>query len=57
MPISQGKKRKPTKRMSIADHPAVGMWSDREDMKEVHAWLRKIRAPRYGRLGRRRAKP
>jgi ribosomal protein L19E len=40
----------------LASHPAVGMWADREDMKDVHAWLRKIRAPRYDRLGRRRPK-
>lgn len=31
----------------LADDPAVGMWADREDMKDVHAWLRKIRTPRY----------
>jgi hypothetical protein len=42
---------------SVQDHPAFGMWKDREDMKDVHAWLRKIRAPRYDRLGRRRPKP
>ncbi len=30
-----------------ADHPAVGIWTDREDMKDVHAWLKKIRTPRY----------
>ena len=30
-----------------ADHPAFGMWADREDMKDVHAWLRKVRTPRY----------
>jgi len=33
--------------MRAADHPAVGMWADREDMKDVHAWLKKIRTPRY----------
>ncbi len=33
--------------MRVADHPAVGIWADREDMKDVHAWLRKIRTPRY----------
>jgi hypothetical protein len=61
-PISQitsikrkGAERK--KSISVEDHPAVGMWKDREDMKDVHAWLRKIRAPRYDRLGRRRPKP
>lgn len=31
----------------LADDPAVGMWADRDDMKDVHAWLRKIRTPRY----------
>ncbi len=33
--------------MRAADHPAFGMWADREDMKDVEAWLRKIRKPRY----------
>jgi hypothetical protein len=50
--IQKGKKRS-----HLGDHPAVGMWADREDMKDVNAWLRKIRAPRYDRLGRRRPKP
>jgi antitoxin (DNA-binding transcriptional repressor) of toxin-antitoxin stability system len=40
----------------LADDPAVGMWADREEMKDVHAWLRKIRRPRYDRLGRRISK-
>jgi len=31
----------------LEDDPAVGMWADREDMKDVEAWLRKIRTPRY----------
>jgi hypothetical protein len=43
--------------MRLEDYPAVGMWADREDMKDPSAWLRKIRAPRYDRLGRRRPKP
>jgi antitoxin (DNA-binding transcriptional repressor) of toxin-antitoxin stability system len=30
-----------------ADHSAFGMWADREDMKDVRAWLKKIRSPRY----------
>jgi len=60
-PISRGvpPKRKRGKRKetgSVQDHPAFGMWADREDMKDVHAWLRKIRAPRYDRLGIRRPK-
>jgi len=36
----------------VVDHPAFGMWADREDMKGPSAWVRKIRAPRYDRLGR-----
>lgn len=35
--------------LTFTDHPAFGMWADRKDMKDVHAWLRKIRAPRYTR--------
>jgi prevent-host-death family protein len=31
----------------VEDHPAFGMFADREDMKDVHAWLKKIRTPRY----------
>lgn len=33
--------------MRAADHPSFGMWADRKDMKDVEAWLRKIRKPRY----------
>jgi hypothetical protein len=43
--------------MRVENHPAFGMWAEREDMKDPSAWLRKIRAPRYDRLGRRRPKP
>lgn len=31
----------------LTDYAAIGMWADREDMKDVDAWLRKIRKPRY----------
>jgi antitoxin (DNA-binding transcriptional repressor) of toxin-antitoxin stability system len=37
----------PEKPMRVQDHPSVGIWADREDMKDVHAWLKKIRTPRY----------
>lgn len=37
----------PIEEKKLADHPAFGMWAGREDMKDVHAWLRKIRTPRY----------
>lgn len=33
--------------MRVEDHPAFGMWANRKDMKDVHAWLAKIRTPRY----------
>jgi len=46
---SERAKRKKTIR--VEDHPAFGIWKDREDMKDVHAWLRKIRTPRYLRDG------
>jgi hypothetical protein len=53
-------KPKPERRKKVKDlldYPAVGMWADREDMKDPSAWLREIRAPRYDRLGRCRPKP
>lgn len=37
---------------SSAD-PAFGIWRDREDMADVEAYLRKLRAARYGRDGTR----
>ena len=37
----------PSQEKKLTDDPAFGMWADREDMKDVHAWLRKIRTPRY----------
>jgi hypothetical protein len=43
--------RKPRKPRKVEDHPAFGIWADRQDMKDVHAWLRKIRTPRYLREG------
>jgi hypothetical protein len=33
----------------VTDDPAFGMWRDREDMADVEAHLRKLRAPRYTR--------
>ncbi len=29
------------------DDPLFGMWRDREDMADVEAYVRKLRAPRY----------
>ncbi len=35
------------------DDPAFGIWRDREDMADVAAYMRKLRAPRYNRSGSR----
>ncbi len=40
--LSALNERKP---MRAAEHLAFGIWADREDMKDVHAWLKKIRTP------------
>ena len=33
----------------VTDDPAFGIWRDREDMVDVEAYVRKLRAPRYTR--------
>lgn len=43
-----------------SDHPACGMWKDREDMKDPVAYIRNMRRPRYtwdDQLGVVRTKP
>ena len=35
------------------DDPAFGIWRDRDDMTDVAAYLRSLRAPRYKRDGSR----
>ena len=35
-----------TKKGRLEDHPAFGMWKDREDMADPAAWVRKIRQGR-----------
>ena len=37
----------------VTDDPAFGIWRDREDMDDVAAYVRKLRAPRYSRDGSR----
>ena len=37
----------------VTNDPAFGMWRDREDMADVEAYIRKLRAPRYHRDGTR----
>ena len=34
-----------------SEDPAFGIWRDRDDLADVDAYVRKIRAPRYGRDG------
>jgi len=39
---------KPEKELKPTDHPAFGMWKDREDMKDPTAYIRKMRdTPRF----------
>ncbi len=40
------------KQRPMTEHPAVGMWKDREDMKDVHAYLRRMRRSRFDDLRR-----
>ncbi len=35
------------------DDPAFGIWRDRDDMPDVAAYVRKLRAPRFNRDGSR----
>ena len=37
----------------VTDDPAFGIWRDREDMADVAAYIRRVRAPRFGRDGSR----
>lgn len=37
----------------VTDDPAFGIWRDREDMADVEAYARRIRAPRFNRDGSR----
>ena len=37
----------PTTPPALTDNPMFGMWRDREEMADVDAYVRKLRAPRY----------
>ena len=42
------KRRHPGKaKTSIRDLPMIGMWKDREDMKDPAEWVREVRKPRF----------
>ena len=45
-PVAKITALKPTKPVPLAKHPSVGIWANREEMKDVKAWLRKIRKAR-----------
>lgn len=32
-----------TRKTPISEDPAIGMWADREDMKDSAAWVREVR--------------
>jgi len=36
------------KRDSILNEPFIGMWKDREDMKDSRKWLRNVRKSEWG---------
>jgi hypothetical protein len=44
----------PAEVLATTDNPAFGMWRDREDMADVAAYIRRIRAPRFNRNGSRK---
>ncbi len=48
-PVAQLSALKEINPPSVVNDPAYGMWAGREDMKDVRAWLRKIRTPRHTR--------
>lgn len=41
----------------VTDDPAFGIWRDREEMADVEAYMRRIRAPRFNRDGSRNELP
>ena len=40
--------RKKAKRISITNEPFVGMWKDREDMRDSAKWVRELRQREWG---------
>ena len=47
-----GEGARPEVQVRVVDHPAFGMWKDRKDMEDVHAWLRNLRHRRIRELRR-----
>jgi hypothetical protein len=38
----------------VTDDPAFGIWRDHQDVADVDGYVRKLRAPRFGRDGSRK---
>lgn len=47
----------PLAEVFVTDDPAFGIWRDREDMANVDAYIRRIRATRFNRDGSRNELP
>ena len=45
--VEEESDKQPTLSGQLADNPLFGMWQDREDMGDVAAYVRRLRAPRY----------
>ncbi|MCE2917826.1 MAG: hypothetical protein ACOVOT_16560 [Rubrivivax sp.] len=41
----------------VTDDPAFGIWRDRDDLADVQAYIRRVRAPRFNRDGSRNELP
>ncbi len=41
-------KRKQTRRTDLVNESFIGIWKDREDMKDSSVWLRNIRETQWG---------
>lgn len=42
------KRQKSARRNNIANDPFIGMWKDREEMKDSSKWLRNVRDSEWG---------
>ena len=42
------RREKSVRRDTIANDPFIGMWKDREEMKDSHKWLRNLRESEWG---------
>ncbi len=47
---ANGSKKKAKKKPRMEDQPMFGMWKDREDMKDVAAYVRRLRKGRFDAL-------